>query len=563
MMDVREVERKLPFSIDSNETPGSLNRPKLSNEIIESIVRNSLLPVPEGEKKREFKDYTQHILRGEKSLLDTPSFWFKSAPPLKPLSITTQELAQLGEVIKLSPVSLDSICLIEVLGLHTYAAFDALEEALRAGGEKKIRSFKITFCKHWLIGYLSQGNQFRPKIAWTYTSQEFIDNIQRLIESIQERSKISQLQYQQHYKEALRGLNLLVCLWNSDNACQILQGLCCYHLADLKPWFNQEQESSTTYQGVALWLEFITCAFKNTACFHDGNTYYLTLLEELKTFLEPTQEISCILKRQQKMLVAMWMIEEYASLYSKIVRFLDHVSSVLESLHTAHAEKLIEATDLLPIEVRIQHQEAILHFFENFLLDLMSPFTLVSILKHDIEVLVPTALKSPDVAFIETGLGKYLLMWQFEQDFLEKVANAKQQAQADLQATLLQEDALKQVEESTQESLSVLEKPVFKNRKASFKKSEAEKSPSKPVELKQPIDIGIHRGEKVRRILKAMHAHHLQPDHFTGDHEILEDQLTGCKLTLSTHGQHVSRKVTRSIQRRIREMNEARQNAAK
>lgn len=255
--------------------------------VIREIVHASFAQLPDksDDGKGLFAEMAHRIFNGERSALDDPAFYLKSMSNVPPLPLDSSQLTQLGKIVQSSPICLDRISLMELLGLSVYSACTSLEGMASEIEKKKIRSCKNIFCRHWMIGYISHANRFVFKMRWTYTPVEFTQEMERFMDRIVERrEKSHQDGEKDHYEMILNSIEILLKLWQSKDAHAFLQGLFCYHFQALAAWFPKEQKSHEyMYQGVQTWIDFVTCAFKNTEVFHNGRKDILPSLELSKT----------------------------------------------------------------------------------------------------------------------------------------------------------------------------------------------------------------------------------------------------------------------------------------
>lgn len=119
--------------------------------------------------------------------------------------------------------------------------------------------------------------------------------------------------------------------------------------------------------------------------------------------------------------VRLWRSRDYKPLYLAVTSFLEASYPLLERLEKKHSEKLIHLIESLPLETCITHQEAILNYFEKFLMENMVTFSTMAIFKQNLEVLLLELNGDSTASFAETPIMSYLLMWDFEKYFSNRV----------------------------------------------------------------------------------------------------------------------------------------------
>lgn len=238
----------------------------MSKQIIQFISKHGLPSQMPQAVTMHAADIAKHVFHGQKSLLDEPVYnmLYVTHPPRIPLS--SKKFRQLKSILEEFSLPIELLTLFEVLGLRTYATLS--EIAAGQGNEKarhKIERFKNQFCKHWLIGYLSQANTFICKTPISYTSDEFLEKMRELENTLQTHGQSSsQTSFKPFYTCAVACIEMLLQLWQDKTAQEFLHNHCCYHLSMLDPFLRKLRTRETLYQGIQTFMDFTKCVFVNT-----------------------------------------------------------------------------------------------------------------------------------------------------------------------------------------------------------------------------------------------------------------------------------------------------------
>lgn len=238
----------------------------MSKQIIQFISKHGLPSQLPKEITLHAADIAKHVFHGQHSVFDEPAYnmLYVTHPPRLPLS--TKKWRQLKSILEDCNLPVELLTLFEVLGLKTYATLSEI-----AGGQsnekarRKIERFRSQFCRHWLIGYLSQANKFICKTELTYTSDEFVTKMQELQNALQTHGqKSSQTSFTLKFTSTMVAIEILLQLWQQETAQEFLQNHCCYHLSMLDPFLRKAISRETLHQGIRTFVDFIKCIFVNT-----------------------------------------------------------------------------------------------------------------------------------------------------------------------------------------------------------------------------------------------------------------------------------------------------------
>lgn len=262
---------------------------------------------------------------------------------------------------------------------------------------------------------------------------------------------------------------------------------------------------------------------------------------------------------------------EYDTMYPKIVCFLDTLYPDLKRLQKAHTERYIAFIKTLGSEICRTYQKEILNTFEDMLINGLGRFSRLALFRWNLEVLLPGKCNTP-TAFLDTPIGSYLVMKEFEQAFLDLITPVCSEVMPP-QAVLCKPSEIKAPAEivpsdalaSTSDGQKAEAPTVMihtHTKKAKAKKhtplpvmpvSQAPLA-SAPAATPEPAtSFTIRIGEKIARIKQKLLDEGLTWDHSTGGHDIYATP-TGDKVTLSGHHKHITPGAAKDLEKRVNEV---------
>lgn len=229
----------------------------LTTGIVRGIVKTHLEVAAIDEKGNKTPVDLAQILEGKDSFLNTPSSYQTSHLP--PLPLDAHELDQLKEILGQLPVTVTTLKLIDVLGFTVYDALDCLHQAAQRDKHPSLKQvfpeLKKQFCRLWLLGIFSQqGCTQKPGMS----GPNFIKNMQKFSQSVNLNSQLpDQHPYQDHYASIGNSVSILLKMWQSENACQLLLDNSCYRLQQLTSWLPQKKEARKAHYTIKACKHFL------------------------------------------------------------------------------------------------------------------------------------------------------------------------------------------------------------------------------------------------------------------------------------------------------------------
>lgn len=253
------------------------------------------------------------------------------------------------------------------------------------------------------------------------------------------------------------------------------------------------------------------------------------------------------------------IVYEYGLMYPHYKLLIECIYQTLNNLQKAHSQKLMQFIEQLPLEFCVTHQEKILTFFENFLLNCTKHICILALLNQNLGQLLLKEGQQGSISFLDPIL-LYLLMKEFEEAFLNKIAKAAPVVVAPptpAPAPVFLESGCVE--------LNMVRQTKVKKSASTHQKQEKEKK-SAPVseatqateQVEQPTSpvrdaLYLRKGLKIDKIIRMLNDYGYKETDQSGSHVSFEHKDDHSKVIIPIHKQkpYLSGPVRRDVMERV------------